>query len=202
MKFGIIAGSHQKESQSAKVANTLASLIEQKQHDTWVLDLANNPLPMWDTDIGSKTGKWAFLSELQQHLATCDGFVFISPEWHGMATPALKNFFLVATAGQELAHKPALPCAVSSVDGGAYVIAELRANSHKNNRVCYLPEQLVYRHVGRIFNDVDADNDPDAQQYFIERSLYCVDMLIEYARAFTEIRASGVIDHKKYGNGM
>ncbi len=202
MKFGIIAGSHQKASQSAKVANKLASLIEQREHQVWIMDLGKEPLPMWDEDIGSGEGKWAFVSEMNQQLADCDGFIFISPEWHGMATAALKNFFLVATAGQGLAHKPALLCSVSVVDGGAYVIAELRASSYKNNRICYLPEQLVYRNVGEIFNEDPSKNNPETHSYFIERSEYCVDLLIEYGRAFTQIRSSNVIDHKKYGNGM
>ena len=202
MKFGIVAGSHQRVSQSAKVAKQLATLIESREHQSWIIDLGKEPLPMWDEEIGSGKGQWAFLDQMNKQLMECDGFIFISPEWHGMATAALKNFFLVATSGQGLAHKPALICSVSVVDGGAYVIAELRASSYKNNRICYLPEQLVYRNVGEIFNE-DADkNNPETHDYFMDRSEYCVDMLIEYARAFHGIRSSGIIDHKKYGNGM
>ena len=65
----------------------------------------------------------------------------------------MKNFFLLWAATGELSHKPALPCAVSAGEGGAYVISELRMSSYKNNRLCWLPEQLIARQVKSICND-------------------------------------------------
>ena len=67
-----------------------------------------------------------------------------------MVPAALKNFFLLWAATGELSHKPALPCAVSAGEGGAYVISELRMSSYKNNRLCWLPEQLIARQVKSI----------------------------------------------------
>jgi len=45
----------------------------------------------------------------------------------------------------ELGHKPALIVAVSSGDGGAYPVSELRMSSYKNNRLCYIPEQVALK---------------------------------------------------------
>ena len=70
----------------------------------------------------------------------------IAPEWHGQVPAGLKNFFLICGRA-EVGHKPALITTVSSGDGGAYPVAELRMSSYKNNRICYIPEQLIIRNV-------------------------------------------------------
>ena len=67
-----------------------------------------------------------------------------------------EKFFLLWAATGELSHKPALPCAISAGEGGAYVISELRMSSYKNNRLCWLPEQLIARQVKSICNDDTA----------------------------------------------
>ena len=88
-----------------------------------------------------------------------------------MAPAAIKNFFL-CVGMPELAHKPALACAVSAGEGGAYVIAELRMSSYKNNRVCWLPEHLIARSVKAICNDDATLNDTDLQAEFVpERAM-------------------------------
>ncbi len=42
---------------------------------------------------------------LREKLETADGFVVVSPEWNGMAAPALKNMFVYVR--KTMAHKPA-----------------------------------------------------------------------------------------------
>src|SRR5690606_35647286 len=128
---------------------------------------------------------------LRQELHSCDGFVIISPEWHGMVPAGLKNFLLMWTAGGELAHKPALIVTVSASVGGSYPVAELRMSGYKNNRLCFLPEHLIVRNVGSVFNANSEDNDPKSQQYLSERLLYCLQLLREYALALRQVRDSG-----------
>ena len=62
-------------------------------------------------------------------------------------------------------------CAVSASDGGAYVIAELRMSSYKNNRLCWIPEHLIARQVKTLGNEDDALNDPSAHEGFQQRAL-------------------------------
>ena len=201
MNIGIIVGSHRKDSQSSKVAGFLDARLRALGADVWTLDLGRDPLPLWDEELGSGEGQWEFLPRLTTKLQATDGYVIVSPEWHGMATSALKNFFLLCNVNSGLAHKPAMITTVSVADGGAYVVAELRTSSYKNNRLCYIPEQLVVRNVGQVFNsDLEANN-AEAHDYFVERADYTLKLLMAYGEAFAGLRASG-IDLEKYPNGM
>jgi len=205
MKIGIICGSHRPESQSGKVARHIeqALLAQGVCDSTWLYDLGGNPLPLWDEGIWSGDETWAaILAPLSAELHSCDAFVVVSPEWHGMAPAGLKNFFLMWTAGGELAHKPALIVTVSTADGGSYPIAELRMSSYKNSRICYLPEHLIIRYVDKVFNQEPAKNNPPAQEYFEQRLSYCLALLGEYALAFGQIRASGKASLETYTSGM
>ncbi len=102
----------------------------------------------------------------------------------------------------ELGHKPALIVTVSSADGGAYPVAELRMSSYKNNRICYIPEQLILRNVESILNDKAEDNDESADGYFKERILWTLGILRGYGVALKSMRESTEIHHDKFGNGM
>ena len=205
MKIGIICGSHRQDSQSGKVARYIeGALISQGLCDeTWLYDLGGNPLPLWDESIWEGDPQWQkILAPLSEELKSCDGLVVVSPEWHGMVPAGLKNFFLMWTAGGEVAHKPALIVTVSTADGGSYPVAELRMSSYKNSRICYLPEHLIIRYVDKVFNDDAEQNNPDAQEYFEDRLGYCLSMLREYALAFRQIRASGKTSLETYTSGM
>lgn len=205
MKIGIICGSHRSDSQSGKIARYIErELIDKGLCDeTWLYDLGGNPLPLWDESIWEGDAEWQkILTPLSDELKSCDGFVVVSPEWHGMAPAGLKNFFLMWTAGGEVAHKPALIVTVSVADGGSFPIAELRMSSYKNSRICYLPEHLIIRYVDTVFNDDPAENKPEAQEYFESRLAYCLEMLKEYALAFRQIRASGKASLEVYTSGM
>lgn len=205
MKIGIICGSNRSGSQSGKIARHVENeLLRQKRCDeTWLFDLADNPLPLWEQGVKNGDAQWQQrLAPLSEELKSCDGFVIVSPEWNGMAPAGLKNFFLMWSTGGELAHKPALIIAVSAAVGGSYPIAELRMSSYKNCRICYLPEHLIVRYVGKVFNDKPEENDAEAQAYLEGRLAYCLDLLREYTGAFRRIRSSGKVSLETYINGM
>jgi NAD(P)H-dependent FMN reductase len=205
MKIGIISGSHRPPSQSGKVARYIETALQQQGlcDETWLYDLGGNPLPLWDEGVWEGSAQWQeILTPLSDELKSCDAFVIVSPEWHGMAPAGLKNFFLMWTAGGEVAHKPALIVTVSVADGGSFPVAELRMSSYKNSRICYLPEHLIIRYVDTVFNDDPAQNKPSAQEYFEDRLTYCLEILREYALAFRQIRASGKTSLQKYTSGM
>lgn len=204
MKIMVISGSHRLNSQSEKVARYIAAdLLEQGQATaTDVFTLAGNPLPLWDEGIWEGDVRWqVLLGPLSEKLAASDGFVIVSPEWHGQVPAGLKNFFLLWGAN-ELAHKPALIVAVSASDGGAYPVAELRMSSYKNNRLCYIPEHIIIRHVESVLNSDDNQNDTDADRYFRERIRYAGGILCAYATALQSVRTSGVTATEKFRFGM
>jgi NAD(P)H-dependent FMN reductase len=204
MKISIISGSHRNPSQSEKVARYIEKTLLNEFDDIkpWVYALADNPLPLWDQTLWEDNEEWnQRLAPIKQQLIESDAFVIISPEWHGQVPAGLKNFFLMFNRF-ELGHKPALIVTVSSADGGAYPVAELRMSSYKNNRLCYIPEQLVLRNIEKILNENAADNDEDADAYFRERISWALGILSGYAVALKAMRESTEIHHDKFGNGM
>ena len=104
----LVAGSSRSPSQSAKVAHYLRQRLIQLGHSSaeqcQVVGLGATPLPLWPA---ADSGPWP---TIQQQLAQADALVVIAPEWHGMACPAIKNFFIYASKA-ELAHskRPAAP---------------------------------------------------------------------------------------------
>ena len=204
MKISIVSGSHRPGSQSSKVAKVVQRTLKDHQlcDTTFLFDLAGNPLPLWDQGIWDGDPAWkARLDPIAKELSESDAFVIVSPEWHGQVPAGLKNFFLLWGKG-ELAHKPALIVTVSSADGGAYPVAELRMSSYKNNRICYIPEQVIVRNVERVLNEDPALNNADADAYFRDRIRYALTILKEYGLALRQVRASGATDRSVYKNGM
>ena len=204
MKISIISGSHRNPSQSEKVARHLEKTLANDfdDIDPLVYSLGDNPLPLWDQTLWEDNEEWnQRLAPLKKQLSESDGFIFIAPEWHGQVPAGLKNFFLLFNRF-ELGHKPALIVAVSSVDGGAYPVAELRMSSYKNNRVCYMPEHLILRNIESILNEDEKDNDESADGYFKERINWNLGLLRGYAIALKSMRESTEIHHEKFGNGM
>ena len=204
MKISIISGSHRSPSQSEKVARHIEKTLqaEQPETETWLYALANNPLPLWDQTLWEDNAEWnTLLAPLKAQLSSSDGFVIVTPEWHGQVPAGLKNFFLLFNRF-ELGHKPALIVAVSSADGGAYPVAELRMSSYKNNRLCYLPEHVIVRNVEKVLNDRDEDNDAGADAYFRERISWALGILAGYATALKPMRETVPVHHEKFGNGM
>lgn len=200
MKIGLISGSHRKTSQSGKVARYVQKEIEKLGHQTYLLDLAHNPLPFWDDGMWSKeptiTAAW---SPVSAELSKCEAFVIVSPEWGGMAPAGLKNLFLFCSDGC-MYHKPGLLIGVSSSRGGAYPIAELRMSSYKNVHITYIPEHVIVRNVEKILNDPSPQSDEDT---FIRKRLdYGVKVLIEYSKGLKQVRDSGVLNRKDFLNGM
>jgi NAD(P)H-dependent FMN reductase len=204
MKITIISGSHRNNSQSLKVANYIKKTLQNEKlcDESWLFSLSGNPLPLWDEGIWEGDEAWQNLLEpISAELDSSDGFVVIAPEWHGQVPAGLKNFFLLWGKG-ELAHKPALIVTVSSADGGAYPVAELRMSSYKNNRICYIPEQVIVRNVESVLNDNPEDNNQDADGYFRGRFSYALKQLTEYAIALKQVRKTGATDLSVYKNGM
>lgn len=204
MKISIISGSHRNPSQSAKIGRYIEDLFKKDTSDIepFLYTLADNPLPLWDQSVWEADEAWIKrLAPLKEQFSNSDAFIIISPEWHGQVPAGLKNFFLLFSRF-ELGHKPALIVSVSSGAGGAYPVAELRMSSYKNNRLCYIPEQLIIRDVENVFNDKAEDNDEKSDLFYKERLNWCLDILKGYAKALKGMRAETNIHHDKFSNGM
>ncbi|WP_460372012.1 NADPH-dependent FMN reductase [Pseudomonas sp. Tul1A2] len=191
----LLSGSNRSNSQSIKVAHYLRDRLEALElcDSSELIDLASSPLPLWPEEDTQKA--W---SVQQSTLKKATALIVISPEWNGMACPALKNFFLYAGLS-ELGHKPALLVGVSAGLGGAYPIAELRASSYKNSRILYLPEQLIIRNVESMFNSECPSDENDMR--IRARADWVLHVLCQYNDALRTIRTA--IKHPpEFSTGM
>jgi len=201
--YAIISGSTRQNSQSRKVANFISkSLAQQTQNERiQLIDLAEEKFPLWDESIWSQGIDWhSTWSDISKKLTKSDAIIIIAPEWNGMAPPQLMNFFQLCSH-KELSHKPGLIVSVSSNHGGAYPVAELRMNSFKNTKICYIPEHLIIRDVNNVLNDSDALLS-DADKYIRDRIEHTLSLLQIYAESFKTIRMHEVVNNSKYPYGM
>ncbi|WP_428610207.1 NADPH-dependent FMN reductase [Sedimenticola sp.] len=204
MNVTIISGSHRTPSQSMKVARHIQQVLQDSDYceSAEIFSLAGNPLPLWDQRVWEDDPEWnEILKPMRTLFGSSDAFVVVSPEWHGQVPAGLKNLFLLCSKN-EVGHKPALIVTVSAGDGGAYPVAELRMSSYKNNRLCYIPEQVIVRHVESVLNDDPEKNNPSFDGYFRERIAWALALLGQYGSALKTVRDSGIALHKKFGNGM
>ena len=199
MKLFLVCGSHNENSQSIKVTQFLSERAKKKGFDqTFILDLAINTLPFWNPDFEKKYAGSMNYSSLLQELKSSQALVVITPEWNGMATPAIKNFFLYFS-NSALFHKPALIVTVSAGHGGAYPVIELRSSGYKNTKLCYIPEHVIVRNVEDVLNDITPCSKSDI---FIRKRIdFCLLVLREYGEALLKVR-SAQLNYKEFLYGM
>lgn len=202
MHIAIVVGSHRKGGQSSRVgafiAKDLARIDPSLTIDT--IDLADNPLPLWDESLWQGDSKLATQwKPFRDSMRKADGFVIISPEWAGMVPPGLKNLLLFA-GPKEVGHKPALIVAVSASRGGSYPVNELRTSGYKNSRLVYIPEHVLVQDVADVLAGETPASDRDA--WLRRRIEFACRILLEYAKALAPIRASGLTEHADFPYGM
>ena len=199
MKISIISASHRTNSQSKRISDLLHNtLLNNKSGlEIFSLDLADASLPLWSSDKKNGKGVWgAIWRSISDKLLQSDGFILVVPEYGGMATPAAKNFFLLCGNG-ELSHKPGLIVSVSSGNGGAYPITELRSSSYKNTHIMWIPENIIIRNVEEFNPGNHGDNIPE---WLDDRIDYVLKLLLVYASNMKPLR--DLINRKDFGNGM
>ena len=199
MKISIISASHRTNSQSKKISGILQNNLSKidPKLDTFFLDLAEIALPLWSPEKKNGKGIWGDAwNSISSNLYKSDGFILVVPEYGGMATPAAKNIFLLCGNG-EFAHKPGLIVTISSGNGGAYPIAELRSSSYKNTHIMWIPENIIIRNVEEFSPGSHGKNIPD---WLDDRIDYVLNLLLAYTSNMKSLRM--IINRKDFGNGM
>ena len=204
LNYTIICGSHRMESQSTKVSKAIQLFLSQTPDagEINLIDLRGNPLPFWEESVWQNDPKWEkYWKPYSEKLKKADGIVVVSPEWNGMATPGLKNFFLFCK-NDDVGHKPGMIVSVSSSIGGSYPVAELRMSSYKNNRLCYIPDHVIVRNAEKVLNNPEKPDSPDDER-IAKRLKYSLGVLREYSLALRNLRNSPNINFgKEFANGM
>ena len=199
MKISIISSSHRINSQSKRISIFLQdNLIKiDSKLDTKIIDIADAGLPLWSPEKKDGKGIWGETwNSISSNLEESDGFILVVPEYGGMATPAAKNIFLLCGNG-EFAHKPGLIVSVSSGNGGAYPISELRSSSYKNTHLMWIPENIIIRNVEE-FNP--GDHGKNIPEWLDNRVDYVLKLLLTYVSSMKPIRE--IVNRKDFGNGM
>lgn len=202
MQIAIVVGSHREGSQSSRVGAYVAKDLVRIDPTVTVdtIDLAGNPLPLWDESVWQGDSALAALwKPFRDRMRKADGFVLVAPEWAGMVPPGLKNLLLFA-GPKEVGHKPGLIVAVSASRGGSYPVNELRTSGYKNSRLVYIPEHVLIQDVADVLVGDSPASDRDA--WLRKRIAFADRILLDYARALEPIRKSGVTEHADFPYGM
>ena len=199
MKLSIISTSQQKNSQSKRISEILKNIILEMDNkiECFNLDMFDNKVPLWTSEKSEELSFWEdHQDKISNHLKASDGFIFVVPEYGGMASPSAKNFFLVFNNG-ELFHKPGLIVSISSGNGGAYPISELRSSSYKNTHVLWIPENIIIRNVNQFSPGKHGEIIPE---WMDDRIQYSLNLLIKYSEYLKPIQQ--YINRKDFANGM
>ena len=183
MKISIISASHRKNSQSRRISKIIEDYILKKNNsmDFFSLDMFESNIPLWTSEKKENSKFWnKEIKLISSELASSDGFIFVVPEYGGMATPNSKNFFLVFNNG-ELFHKPGLIVSISSGNGGSYPISE----------------NIIIRNVEQFLPGNHGELIP---AWIDDRINYSCDLLIKYSQFLKPIQ--NYINRKDFSNGM
>lgn len=209
MNIVVVSGSSRPGSQSIKISSWAESKLQALGISASVIDLHTLPLPLnVDLDVAAlKEAPEALKAwePVRGQLIEADGFVIVSPEWNGMAPPALLNFMLYVSADEHkpFAHKPVQLITVSGTKyGGNYPVAELRAFGMKNSHGVYVPDHVTIRQAKTVFNASSPEDGNEYDAYLQKRAEYSLAMLLQYAEALKTMRGQSKIRLVAYPNGM
>ena len=199
MKISIISASQRSNSQSRRVAMILKNFILNYDNkvNCYNLDMYEKKIPFWGSKKTDNSQFWEIeYDKICKELNSSECFIFVVPEYGGMATPYSKNFFLMFNNG-ELFHKPGLIVSISSGNGGAYPISDLRSSSYKNSHIMWIPENIIIRNVEQYSPGNHGTLIPT---WIDDRIKYSCNLLIKYAEHLKPIQK--FINRKDFGNGM
>ncbi len=199
MKISVISTSHRKNSESKRISKIFIDLIFELNSsiECFSLDMFELNIPLWTSEKKENSNFWDNkVKQISSELNSSDGFVFVVPEYGGMATPNSKNFFLIFNNG-EVFHKPGLIVSISSGNGGAYPISELRSSSYKNSHIMWIPENIIIRNVEQFLPGNHGNLIP---VWIDDRINYSCNLLLKYAEYLKPIQK--FINRKDFANGM
>ena len=199
MKISIISTSHRKNSQSLRVAKILKKNLEEihNKFKFYHLDMFEAKIPLWTSEREETNNFWNIeFKKISLELETSHGFIFVVPEYGGMASPNSKNLFLIFNKG-EFFHKPGLIISISSGNGGAYPISDLRSSSYKNSHIAWIPENIIIRNVEQYLPKFHGELIPE---WIDKRINYACNLLLKYSEYLKPIQK--IINRKDFANGM
>ncbi len=159
MQIAILSGSTRIDRKSHRVALALVAEIEKRGHEADLLDLAEFRFPVFEEVLAKLEEPPEGLVDFSERVKRADAAIFLSPEYNGSYTSALKNAvdFLKES---EFARKP---IGVATASGG--LLGGMRAALNLQELALgvggfSLPGMLLTPEVGKKFGEKGELLDP------------------------------------------
>ncbi len=91
MRIAIVSGSTRVNRLSNRVAFALCNQLEEMGVTAITLDLGQMDIPFFKEVLAEQSNPNADLMRFNQEITNAEGILFVSPEYNGSYTPALKN---------------------------------------------------------------------------------------------------------------
>lgn len=164
-KIAVIVGSLRKESLNRKMAKVLISLA-QPSLDLHIIEIGD--LPLYNQDFDEENRPPAQWTKFREEMKTCQGVLFVTPEYNRSVPGVLKNAIDVGSRpyGQSIWNKK--PGAVVSVSPGA--IGGFGANNHLRQSFVFLDIPILQREAyigmaGNLFNEQGKITNEETQKF-------------------------------------
>jgi NAD(P)H-dependent FMN reductase len=164
-KILILPGSARRDSVNRKLAAVAARLVTEEGAEAVLVDPAEFPLPLYDSDLEEAGGLPAAAKSLKKLFLVADAVIFVSPEYNSSVTPLMKNFIDWVSRAESDAEPPlaafkgkvaGLLAASPGALGGLRGLVHLRAILG-NLGVLVVPKQFA---LGAAYGKFDENGQP------------------------------------------
>lgn len=179
MKIRIVSSSTRTHRISHRIALALDQDLKQRGHDSGIIDLMTEELPPFEERIDRLEKPNASLLALKQLLLECDAFIFLSPEYNGAISSALKNF-MDLYAKEPFMHKPiGVATGSTGAMGGIRAAYQLQQNILTIHGLPH-PRMLT---VGKMDQVINEDGTVVDDKYAASQSKF-LDLFLDFAGRF------------------
>jgi azobenzene reductase len=91
MKVAILLGSVRRGRNSHRAAYYIRKLLDERNIESDLIDLAENPLPVFEDMAGYSTQLDETIKDISTRLHEAEAIIFVTPEYHGSFSGVLKN---------------------------------------------------------------------------------------------------------------
>lgn len=180
MKIAILLGSVRKGRNSHLIAYYLEKKLKQRGIDTDLIDLAKESLPVLEERVGHDPQLPEKVQEISTRLNNGDALIFVTPEYHGSFSGALKN--ALDYFWSEFSKKPIGVVAVSSGKMGGINASTQLQHVVLSLGAYALPLKLLVPEIHDAFNEL---NEPKQErlaksaQRFLDEFLWFSEAIVK-----------------------
>jgi chromate reductase, NAD(P)H dehydrogenase (quinone) len=138
MTVGIIIGTNRKDAFTKKIAEYYSNLIQEKGHQTLIIDLENLPQDFAFSALYQNSGKNVDFASFQEKIDAVDRLVILAPEYNGSYPGVLKTFIDGLRHPDSLSNKK-----ICLVGLSAGVLGNAVGLGHLNDVLSYLNANVL-----------------------------------------------------------